>query len=312
MSERTFSRYTTTDIARGRFYQMPKFLFDGELKKGLSNDAKVLYSLLKDRHELSLQNNWVNENNEVYLIYTRENMADMLGCSQPTLRKSIKQLLATGLMEEERMGLNRANRIYLTAVTLVNTGVKDSFSPECKILSVQSEKDLQSRVKESFIQECKELSPNDTDFNNTNSNDTDFNPIHLSGKADDGFDMIKIRKNFEKIIKKNIEYDYIVKYKVAMKKDVDDIVGIMVDVCSMPDSGLVKVNGNPQSAKIVRERFLQIDSMHIEYIIDSLDENPSNVRNIRAYLITTVFNATTTISQYYRSKVNHDMHRGSM
>lgn len=88
MSGRTFSRYTTADVAKGRFYQRPKVLFGGELKQGLSNDAKVLYSLLKDRHELCLQNNWVNADKEFYLVYTREDMADMLGCSQPTLRKS--------------------------------------------------------------------------------------------------------------------------------------------------------------------------------------------------------------------------------
>ena len=103
MSGQNYTRYTVNDVAKGRFYQMPKFLFVGEVKKGLSNDAKVLYSLLKDRHELSIRNNWVNERHEVFLIYTREDMADMLGCSQPTLRKSIKQLQSCGLMEEERM-----------------------------------------------------------------------------------------------------------------------------------------------------------------------------------------------------------------
>ncbi len=312
MSGRTFSRYTVSDIAKGRFYQMPKFLFEGDLKKGLSNDAKVLYSLLKDRHELSLQNNWVNERNEVYLVYTREDMADMLGCSQPTLRKSLKQLIDSGLMEEERMGLNRANRIYLTAVTLVNTGVKDSFSPECKNLSVQTEKNLQSRGKESFTQECKKFSPNDTEYNNTDFSDTESNHIHQSDQEDDGYDVIEIRDHYEKVIKKNIAYDYVIQYKIGRKDDVESIVGIMADICAMQDSANVKVNGNLQPVSVVKERFLQIDSMHLEYIMDCLEENPSNVRNIRAYLITTIFNAPTTISQYYRSKVNHDMHSGRM
>lgn len=59
-------------------------------------------------------------------------MADMIGVSQPTLRKAIEQLKQFGLMEEERMGLNQANRIYLTAIDLENSGLKESFSPECK------------------------------------------------------------------------------------------------------------------------------------------------------------------------------------
>ena len=63
-------------------YQMPKFLFEGEFK-ALSNNARVLYTLLRDRHDLSLQNHWVNENNEVFLIYSREEMADMLVFHSP-------------------------------------------------------------------------------------------------------------------------------------------------------------------------------------------------------------------------------------
>lgn len=149
-------RYTLENVKNNRFYQMPKFLFEGEFKE-MSNDARVLYSLLRDRHELSIKNNWVNENNEVYLIFTREDMAQLLGCSQPTLRKSIKQLTNLGLMEEERQGLNKPNIIYLTAVSIENTW---------------NERNFQSRGKESFIQEGKNLSPNDTDFSDTDFSDT--------------------------------------------------------------------------------------------------------------------------------------------
>lgn len=99
-------RYTVNDVKNNRFFQMPKFLFEGDFKDKLNNDSRVLYSLLRDRHELSLLNNWVNENNEVFFIYSREEMADMLGVSQPTLRKAIMQLKQSGLMEEERIGLN--------------------------------------------------------------------------------------------------------------------------------------------------------------------------------------------------------------
>lgn len=178
------SRYTVNDVNNNRFYQMPIFLFEGEFKKGINNDAKILYSLLRDRHNLSMKNNWINENGEVYLIYTREDMADMLGISQPTLRNAIKQLKEHGLMEEEHMGLNRANRIYLTTVTIEITGVKDSFSPECKDLSFRDENILQSRVKDSFSQECKILSPNKTNINNTNYSNTNINDIDIYQSID--------------------------------------------------------------------------------------------------------------------------------
>jgi transcription initiation factor IIE alpha subunit len=75
-------RYKNSDIAIARFYQMPKFLFEGELAN-LSNDARVLYSLLKDRHE-----------------FTRDNMCSLLDFSQPTVRKAFKQLKEANLIEE--------------------------------------------------------------------------------------------------------------------------------------------------------------------------------------------------------------------
>lgn len=191
-------RYTVENITNNRFYQMPKFLLEGEFKE-LSNDARVLYSLLRDRHELSLSNNWINENNEVYLIFTREDMAKLLGCSQPTLRKAIKQLIEFGLMEEERQGLNKPNIIFLTAVSIENTGVKNSFSPECKDFSVQNEKNFQSRVKELFTQECKNLSPNDTDINDTDINDTES--VSLSKNNSDYNKNEKTDKHIQEVIK---------------------------------------------------------------------------------------------------------------
>lgn len=308
MSGRSFSRYTATDIARGRFYQMPKFLFDGVLKKGLSNDAKVLYSLLKDRHELSLQNNWVNEDNEVYLIYSRSNMQEMLGISDKTVKKAVDQLKKYGLMEEERLGFNRPNRIYLTAVTLENRGVGDSPIPDTEDLRFRSRRNSDSRTGDTPIHDTENFRPNDTDSNNTDSSDTDPNHINPSEEKNDGYDVIELQRGYEKLIKENIGYEYLIQNKIGWRDDVESIIRIMLDVCSMSEDSSVKVNGRPMSVGVVKSQFLKIDSSHIEYIMGSLEENPSDVRNIRAYLITTIYNAPNTISQYYRSKVNHDLY----
>ena len=98
-------------------------MFEGEFKT-LSNNARILYSILRDRHDRSLQNRWINEQNEVYLIYTRKNMEEMLGLADKTVKKAVEQLKEFGLIEEEQIGLNMANRIYLTDIE--NTGVVNS------------------------------------------------------------------------------------------------------------------------------------------------------------------------------------------
>jgi DNA-binding MarR family transcriptional regulator len=108
-------RYTVNDLLKNNYYQIPKFLFEGEFKN-LSNNSRVLYSLLKDRHNLSIKNNWVNKKNEVYLIYTRKDMEEMLGLADKTVKKVVDELINLGLIEEERIGFNKPNRIYLNKI----------------------------------------------------------------------------------------------------------------------------------------------------------------------------------------------------
>ena len=114
-------RITSGDLTGTQFYQLHKFLFTGTFKT-LSNDARVLYALLRDRFSLSLENEWVNDKGEVYLIYTREHLSSMLGCSVNTVRKAMNQLKLAGLLDEERMGVNRPNRIYLSALSQSGSG----------------------------------------------------------------------------------------------------------------------------------------------------------------------------------------------
>ena len=123
-------RYTVDKVLNNSFYQMPKFLFECDCEN-LSNDARVLYMLLKDRHELSVKNEWYNNNKEVYLIMKREEMGIMLNLAPFTVRKILKELKDINLIEEERQGLNKPNLIYLL---------------ECQNLTVRTVKKLHSGV----------------------------------------------------------------------------------------------------------------------------------------------------------------------
>lgn len=110
------------------------------------------------------------------------------------------------------------------------------------------------------------------------------------------------RAEYLEIIKENIEYEY-----QTEKEKVDELVAIMLDmVCSTSDT--VRVNGEDIPQGIVKSRFLKINSSHIDYVLTALKKNTSEVRNIRAYLITALYNAPTTIDSYYTAWVNHDMH----
>lgn len=110
------------------------------------------------------------------------------------------------------------------------------------------------------------------------------------------------RSEYLEIIKENIEYDY-----QTEKEKIYEIVEIMLDViCSTKDT--IRVNGEDMPHEIVKSRFLKLDSSHIDYVLTALKKNTSEVRNIRAYLITALYNAPTTMDNYYTAWVNHDMH----
>ena len=71
---------------------------------------------------------------------------------------------------------------------------------------------------------------------------------------------------------------------------------------------MIRIGGEDFPKEIVKSRLLKLDSSHIEYVISSLRENTTKVRNIRAYLLTSLYNAPTTINSYYTALVNHDMY----
>ena len=127
--------------------------------------------------------------------------------------------------------------------------------------------------------------------------------------ADAGADAIGLDKieEMRELIRENIEYD--ITAQQGDKEQLDEIVEIMVE-CLTTTKPTVTIGKEEISAEVVKSRFLKINSEHIEYILWSLHRNTSKIRNIKAYLKTVIYNAPTTISNFYAAEVNHDMHSG--
>ncbi len=116
------------------------------------------------------------------------------------------------------------------------------------------------------------------------------------------------REAYRSVIKENITYDILI-IDGLNKDDLDEIVEIMLDaVCSAKP--FIRVEGEDRPADIVKSRLLKLDSEHIRYVISCMGENTTKVRNIKQYLLAVLYNAPVTISNYYRSLVNHDMYGG--
>jgi len=285
------------------FYRMPKILFTDNRFKRLSTEAKVLYGLMLDRMSLSVMNKWFDEEKRVYIYYSLEDAMEQLNCGKDKGVKLFAELdtgKGYGLIERKKQGQGKPTIIY----------VKELFGFS-EVLTSEKPK---STLLKNRIQDFGKADPNNTDINNTDINNTDYNDTEIISYPISGEPMEKssadtIRwidecKSYKDLIKKNIEYDII---KAQYGTWLDEIVLIMTDVvCSR--SPTIRINKQDYPTDVVKSRFLKITSQHIEYIHDSIKDNTSNVRNIRAFLITTIYNSLETIDNFYTAKVNHDLY----
>ena len=121
----------------------------------------------------------------------------------------------------------------------------------------------------------------------------------------DGMDRMDERSEYEEIIKENLDYDILCQDPKFDKDRFREIMDIMLDaVCSTAPT--IRINGEDMPQQVVKSRFLKLNSSHIEYVFHAMKECPSNIRNIRAYLLTTLYNAPATMDNFYSAKVNHD------
>ena len=113
-------------------------------------------------------------------------------------------------------------------------------------------------------------------------------------------------ENYRELILENIEYDYLCREFSTYREDLDEIVELMVEtVCAKRKT--TRIAGSDFPHEVVRSRFLKLDSEHIRFVMDCLKQNTTRIRNIRQYLLATLFNAPSTMNSYYTALVAHDM-----
>jgi hypothetical protein len=283
-------RYTVERVNGNQFYQLPKFLFNDEFEN-LSNDARILYTLLKDRHELSIKNEWYNDKQEVYLIMRREEMESLLKLSAPTTRRVLKELKVANLIEEERQGLNKPNLIYLL---------------ECKDFTVRTVKKLHSGVQENYSQDCKEFTPNHTNpINHTNLSKTNsinqakianevLNVPNLNNLMIDTIDINSIKN----AIKEKIFLEHLKNKYPTRQNELQELYEIIVEVLTTKKKSL-RIAKEEMAAATVKQAFEVLTFSHIEYVIECLSKNITEVKNTKAYLQTALYNASKTMNNYY-------------
>ncbi len=331
------------------FYRIPKVLFTNEYFKPLSCEAKVLYGLMLDRMGLSIKNRWLDEEDKVYIIFTVEEVMELLGCGNKKVIRLLDELdnkKGVGLIERKRIGLGKANVIYVKNFVLQeypgeterieheNTGVSEEQQLENPLNTQKCQNDISRSVNtilqevstpemsEEHFKKCQndisgsvkttsqEVSKghgNNTDYNNTEWSNTESYQSISERQSEESreIDEMDKRAAYRRIIMKNIEYDALC--NDYNPETVNEILELMLDtVCSRKTE--LFVNGEAMPIEVVKSRLLKLNFSHIQYVIGCMERNTTQVRNIRQYMLTTLYNAPATISHYYAAAVQHDLY----
>lgn len=154
-----------------------------------------------------------------------------------------------------------------------------------------------------------------TQKQNTHGSNTDSIPFRETAAAippeRKGRDAMSVSEmeSYRDLILENIEYDHLCREFTTYREDLDEIVELMVEtVCAKRKT--TRIAGSDFPHEVVRSRFLKLDCSHIEFVMECLRNNTTEIRNMKQYLLAVLFNAPTTISNHYTAQVNHDMYAG--
>ena len=280
------------------FIRIPTVLFSQEQFKNISPEAKVLYGILLKRMDLSAKNGWFDDQGRVYIICTLEEIMETLNCGNQKAVKLMDELEGKiGLIERKRQGLGKPNLIY----------VKNFICPVDKVENsapshfLKCENHTSGDVKITH-QEVRKSHGSNTDNNDTDNRYTE-NPIY-PGRDEEEMRARMICKSF---FEDQIEYNYLLDQYPYERETIRGILDLLVDTyCSKRK--YIRVAGDDKPADVVKSQIAKLNSSHIQYVMDCLKENTTDVRNIKQYLLAALYNAPTTISPYYQAKVNYDFY----
>ena len=292
------------------YFRIPCQLITHPRFKHLSTDSKLLYGMLLDRMSLSIKNEWYDDTGRVYIYYTVDEVCSNLNCGRDKAMRLLAELdtgKGVGLIERKKQGQGKPTRIYVKRFTTQEMPPQPEKKPEppapslgVEFADVQKSDFPTSRRRKNPPQEVEETDPNQTKRNQLDfiQPDPSIYPPAPSGRQM-GIDRCEVREE----VKENIEYEHL--RQELPYDDVESLLELIVDVLSSTAS-TIRIGGEVLPVDAVRRRFRQLDSEHIKYIIDSMSQTTTKINNIRAYLLTALYNAPITIGPYYSAAVRHD------
>lgn len=246
-----------------KFYKMPQALFSDKYSQ-LSNDAKILYMLLLDRKSLSEKNHFNDENGNTVVLYSNDEVCRKIGCGHDKATKLFRELEGANLLRRHRQGKGKTSLIYV------------NFYEGEKSADRNAEKS-QRAARKIHVDECGKSACSKTENNQIEKSHINQSiNYHIA----------------ESQIKDQIEYDVLTeRYSEGV---VNEIVSLLSDtICS--DEETVRVGQRSIPRSTINQRLSLLTAEHIEYVIEKLEKAPNKIHNMRAYMLTMLYNAVDTM-----------------
>lgn len=311
-----FDYYYARESGQFSFYRIPKVLFTDPTFHDLSVEAKLLYGLMLDRIGLSVRSGWVDEYGRVYIYFTHADIQEQLQCGHNKAVRLLKELdQGLGLIRRKRQGLGRPDRIYvMNFVSAMEVQISDYGNSEPEDFPEEPEEESQdaqngnSRGETSVFEtsgppdsggpDCPKADGNNTEVNKTDFNDTEsIYPINLTQRLQDAMDEIEEK---EALLRGKWGYTALLDH--YRQEKLDGLISLGVDVL-LSRKTTIRIGGQEVPTKQVQQRLLSLDFTHIDYVLECFQNTNTPIRNIRAYLLTALYNAPTTIDAYYENQV---------
>ena len=259
--------YKQNEILENNYYQIPQELFVNKLyKEKLNSDSKILYAFLLDRLSLSQKNHWIDEDNKVYLIFTREEVQDKLCLSDKTVTKAFKQLTEVNLIEEKRQGLGKPNLIYVGKIQHENQENETIENSETEKMPLNTCKISDFREVKNTIQEQENLRR----INPNNIKPNIINTDSINPKSDDELLLIKEKCKLNEFTKDEISI-------------LEDVIDTLYYIDNLK-VGNITVN----HFKIL-DKLKMIVKDNLVQLLDILQNIP-NIQNAKKYVMICLYN----------------------
>jgi len=304
-----------------QFFKLYAMLFKDPIYAKLSLEAKVLYSIMRSRCELSAKEGW-EENGRVYIFFTIGEIMKVFQCGTAKavrILDELDKLKGIGLIERKKQGRGFPSKIFVLDiispenVTAENCQCENSSGNIASNPETETCQNENSKLSESETQEFSDSKPinNDKKYKNNNykdisqsSNDSENHFKQNSVAAE----MIERREMYRNVLKANINYPVLINQCGNIW--LDEIVELMLGViCSQKDT--VKIGGEMYPSAVVKERYLELNEYHIEYVYHIINSVSGSIKNMREYIRTSLYNSPETADSWMRARVKAEIRSGS-